>query len=256
MHKLLFTECEIRGIDCVFVIDTSGSIGSSRFQMIREFTEGLVQLLTIGLQDSLAGVILFSTDATLHFNLPTHTDIASLSTAINPDLPYDAGSTNTAAALSLLLSSAQDGTMGLRPGHPAIVIVITDGESNVNSAQTIPNAQSVHASNIFQQVYAVGVGNADLTELNAIASDPSLVFNTNSFDSTAIQQLQQTLSQRLCEGELVNILYHIYYSYMVTCLQTMKIIQWLWETLISWFHWCLVINCVTPYKDTQDWSST
>jgi len=164
--------------------------------------EGLIQLLSIGPQQSLAGMILFSSDATLHFDLSEHTDIAALSTAINPGLPYDGGSTNTAAALSLLLSSAQDGSMGLRPGHPAIAIVITDGESNVNQAQTIPNAQSVHASNIFQQVYAVGVGNADLTELNAIASDPSLVFNTNSFDSTAIQQLQQTLSERLCDGEL------------------------------------------------------
>ena len=221
----LLTECEIRGIDCVFVIDTSGSIGSSRFQMIREFAEWLVQLLSIGPQQSLAGMILFSSDATLHFDLSEHTDITALSTAINPDLPYDGGFTNTAAALSLLLSSAQDGSMGLRPGHPAIAIVITDGESNVNQAQTIPNAQSVHASNIFQQVYAVGVGNADLTELNAIASDPSLVFNTNSFDSSAIQQLQQTLSERLCDGELTCCMACILELYCASCLQTIKIHQ-------------------------------
>ena len=185
------------------MIDTSGSIRVDRFQLIREFVEDIAQLLTIGLQESLAGVILFSNDATLHFNLNMHTDISSLSTAINPGLPYDGRNTNTPAALSLLLSSAQDGSMGLRPGHPAIAIVITDGRSNINQAQTIPNAQSVHASNIFQQVYAVGIGNADLIELNAIASDPSLVFNTNRFDSTAIQQLQQTLSERLCDGKSI-----------------------------------------------------
>jgi len=200
-HPLL-TACQIRGIDFVFVIDTSGSIGAPQFQMIREFAEGIVQLLSIGLQESLVGTILFSTSATLHFNLPTYTDIASLSEAINPNLPYDAGSTNTAAALRLLLSSAQDGSMGLRSGFPAIAMVITDGESNIDQAQTIPSAQAIHASNIFQQVYAVGVGNADLTELNAIASDPSLVFNTNSFDTTAIQQLQQSLSQRLCQSKV------------------------------------------------------
>ena len=67
--------------------------------------------------------------------------------------------------------------------------------------RTIASAQALHASNIFQQVYAVGVGNADVTELNAIASDPSLVFNTNSFDSTDIQQLQQSLSLRLCQSK-------------------------------------------------------
>jgi len=64
--------------------------------------------------------------------------------------------------------------MGLRPGHPAIAIIITDGMSNINRGQTIPNALNVHASNIFQQVYAVGVGNADLNELDAIASNPHL----------------------------------------------------------------------------------
>ena len=201
MCKHLFAECEIRGLDCVFVIDTSGSIGETNFQMIREFTRSTVQLFSIGQQESLVGVILFGTDASLYFNLTAHTDIRALTAAIDPNLPYRGGLTNTAAGLSLLLSSAQDGTLGLRPGRPAVAILITDGESNTNEQQTIPNAQSVHNSNIFQQVYAVGVGNADFTELNAIASDPSLVFNTSTFDSTGIQQLQQSLFQRLCNGE-------------------------------------------------------
>ena len=190
----LLTACQIRGTDLVFVVDTSSSITAPRFQMIQEFAEDLVQLFSIGLQESLVGTILFSTSATLHFNIPTHTDITSLSRAINPNLTYDAGDTNAAAALSLLLSSAQDGSMRLRSGHPTIAIVILNGQS-LSPAQTIASAQAVHASNIFQQVYTVSVGNADVTELNAIASDPLLVFNTNSFDSTAIQQLQQSLSQ-------------------------------------------------------------
>ena len=203
-NHLSFTECTIRGIDCVFVIDTSGSIDATEFQMIREFTASLVQLLSIGPQESLVGTILFSTNAIVHFDIPTHPDIASLSAAFDPNLPpFQQQGTNTAGALNLLVSSAQGGPMpmNLRPGFPAIAIVITDGQSN-DRARTLASAQAVHASNIFQQVYAVGVGNADVTELNAIASDLSLVFNTNSFDSTAIQQLQQSLSQRLCDSKV------------------------------------------------------
>ena len=35
----------IGGIDLVFVLDTSGSIGATRFQMIREFAEEISMLL-------------------------------------------------------------------------------------------------------------------------------------------------------------------------------------------------------------------
>ena len=103
-HHFPLTECEIRGIDCVFVIDTSASIDANEFQMIREFTEGLVQLLSIGLQQSLVGTILFSSNALIHFDLPKHTNITSLSRAFNPNLQKrQSFSTNTAAALDLLL---------------------------------------------------------------------------------------------------------------------------------------------------------
>ena len=184
----------------VFVVDTSGSIEIDRFQFIIQFIKDTVQILPIGLQDNLVGIILFSTNARLYFNVQTHTDSAALLTALD-DLLYFGGSTNTAAALDLLLSSAQDGTMGLRPGHPHIAIVITDGISTINAAETVSNAEKVHASNIFQQVYAVGINDAHIGELNAIASDPSLVFNSNAFTSNAVKQLQQDLSHKLCEGE-------------------------------------------------------
>jgi len=185
-------------MDLVFVIDSSTSIGSLRFQLIRQFTANIAGLLDIGPQESLAGVIQFSTSFRIEFNLTEHTDRISLLTALNPKLHYIGGYTNTAGALKLLLDSAQDGRMGLRLNHPHIAVVVTDGKSNINEDDTIPNAQRVHASNIFQQVYAVGVGNFDAVELNSIASDPSLVFSTRDFDGTAIELLQQELSRRLC----------------------------------------------------------
>ena len=182
----------------MFVIDSSSSIGTFRFQLIRQFAASITGLLDIGPQKSLVGVIQFSTSFRLEFNLIEHTDRTSVLTALNPNLPYIRGYTNTAGALKLLLDSAQDGSLGLRLNHPHIVVVVTDGESNINEDDTIPNAQRVHASKIFQQVYAVGVGDFNTDELNAIASDSSLVFSTRDFDSTAIEQLQQELSQRLC----------------------------------------------------------
>jgi len=40
---------------------------------------------------------------------------------------------NTYVALKLLLDSAEDGTMGLRPGHPNTTVLITDGVLTSNA---------------------------------------------------------------------------------------------------------------------------
>jgi len=98
--------------DVVFVVDFSGSIG---FQFIIQFIKDTVQMFPVGSHDNLVGIILFSTNARLYFNEQTHTYHAALLTALN-NLHYYGGPTNTAAALDLLLS-AQDGSMGLRPGR-------------------------------------------------------------------------------------------------------------------------------------------
>jgi len=196
-----FIGCAMKKTDVVFIVDTSGSIefiSFDGFQWIIQFIQSTVKLFSISVQESLAGVILFSTTATLQFNVQMHTDIESLSKAIY-QLPYDGGSTNTAAALDLLLSSAQDGTMGLRSGYHHIAILITDGASS-DYELTLLAAQRLHGFGIFNQVYAVGIHGADNSELNAIASEPSLVLVSDTFSYDAILQLQQSLSLKLCEG--------------------------------------------------------
>ena len=181
----------------MYVLDTSNSITEARFQMIREFTEQISMLLDIGIRRSLVGVILFSSNANVQFPVTQHTTASTLLPALNPGLPYNGGGTNTQAALNLLTTAGQTGgTLDLRPGYVPIAIVVTDGVSNTRD--TLAAASALHASNIYAQVYAVGVSGADATELNAIASDPSLVFFTSNFDNAAIEALQQNLTQQLC----------------------------------------------------------
>ena len=182
--------------DVVFVIDTSGSIGSSRFQLIREFTANITAKLIHYSPQSAVGVILFASYPYVRFNLQTYTNLNSLLSAINR-LPYSGGGTDTDEALTLLLSTAQNGALGLRSNSSKVAIVITDGRSSSTSA-TLSTAAALHASNIFD-VYAVGVGGADLTELEGIASSPEFVFFTSFFDSTSLQQIQdRILPQILC----------------------------------------------------------
>ena len=183
--------------DVVFVIDTSGSIGSTRFQLIREFTANITTELIRSSPRSAFGVILFASTAYIRFTLQTYTNLSSLLSAIN-QLPYSGGGTDTDEALTLLLSTAQNGTLGLRNDSSKVVIVITDGRSSSSSA-TLSAAAALHASNIFD-VFAVGVDGANLDELEGIASNPNFVFFTSSFNSTGLQQLQNGIIPKLCEG--------------------------------------------------------
>ena len=185
----------------VFVLDTSGSIRADRFSLIRTFAEDIVKVLDIGVEEdkTLVGVILFATDAALHFNLFNYTDINTLLQAINPGLPYNQGLTYTNEALDLLRTSALDGSMGLRGGRHHVAVVVTDGRSSVPSL-TLSAAARLHSETDYQ-VYAVGVNQALQRELEIIATDPTLTFHTNNFDAATLQQLQQTVTQTLCEGK-------------------------------------------------------
>ena len=179
-------------VQVVFVIDTSGSIRQSRFQLIIEFLTTFTTDLIQNSHRNAVGVILFGTNAYLEFNLEAHTSLNELLLAIR-QLPYHGGGTNTAEALTLLLSTAQNGSLGLKNDSTNTAIVITDGRSN-NISATLSAAAALHASNIFD-IYAVGVDGASLTELLAIASSPDFVFSINSFSP---QQIQDRILPQLC----------------------------------------------------------
>ena len=182
--------------DVVFVIDTSGSIGYSQFQLFKELVANISTEIVSSSPRSAVAVILYASSAYIQFNLQAYTTLSSLLSGIN-QLPYSGGGTDTAEALTLLLSSAESGVLGLRNDSAKIAIVITDGQSNSQSA-TLHAAAVLHASNIFD-IYAVGVDGADLTELQGIASSPEFVFFTSSFSGTGIHQLQENIIPQLCD---------------------------------------------------------
>ena len=188
----------------MFVIDTSGSIGSSRFQLIREFTANLTAELIRNSPRSAVGVILFSSTAHIQFNLQAHTNLSTLLTAIN-ELPYRGGGTDTAEALTLLRSTAQNGELGLRNDSSKVAIVITDGRSNNQSATSLA-AVELHNLDIFD-VYAVGIGGANQSELRRIASNPEFVFFSTSFSSASLQQIKDGILPQFCIGKYPMINY-------------------------------------------------
>ena len=183
--------------DVVFVIDASIS---------SRFIKKLIANITIGFinnsPNSAVGVILFATSAYIKFDLQANTNPRTLLSAIN-ELYYRKRSweTNTDKALALLLETARNGTLRLRNDSRKVAIIITDDGSDDKSA-TSSVAATLHASNIFD-VYAIGVDDdeADLTELETIASSPEFIFIARAYDGDGLAELRDKYLLRLINPE-------------------------------------------------------
>ena len=202
MYFYHFIDCLGVVKDVVFVVDTSGFIGFSRFQLVRELIENITIILKVNSPESLFGLITFDDYAKFEFGISTHTDLNTLLPVINPGLPYyDRGfRTNTASALNLLLFGAREGgTLGLRRETSNVAIVITEGHTiSFSSLQSTANL--LHAANIFD-VYAVRISGYSLSEIQLIASDPSFVFFTSFLNNSTAQQLEEQVIEMLCSSK-------------------------------------------------------
>ena len=189
-------------IDLIFVLDASGSVGASNFQLMRNFTANVVRNLNIGPDATRVGLVLYSSSASVQFSLNTHMTNTSLLQAIAA-VPFTGGGTNTAVAITTCIQQF-DTSFGARPqsnGISRVAIVVTDGFSN-DRAATIAAAEMAHSENILS--YGVGIGsNVNMEELAAIASDPDSQYlrSLSGFNPSELRSLQETLNDQACTGE-------------------------------------------------------
>ena len=184
----------------MFVLDSSGSIGTTNFQKIRNFVNTVISDLDIGPRRTQVGVIVFSSGASVSFHLNTFSSRETLTSAVNR-IPYLSSGTNTAAALYTLINQGFEGARPIAQGVPRVAMVVTDGMSN-------EPAETVAAANALRKMpsittYAIGIGSADVTELRTIASTRNgqkLVRYISSFDLTELERLQEDLREQACTG--------------------------------------------------------
>ncbi|XP_053401477.1 uncharacterized protein LOC123550590 isoform X2 [Mercenaria mercenaria] len=188
-------DCEAQA-DIVFLLDSSGSVGSGNFQKVKSFVHDLMNSFNIGPGAVQVGVDTFQSSVKSEFNLNTYHDRQSVQTAINK-IPYHSGGTNTAKALTFVKADSFTAAHGDRPKVPNVAIVVTDGRS---SSATATAAEAKKLRDAGAIVLAIGVGSGvSKTELNAIATDPDSthVFAADNFD--ALKSLKALLSTKACE---------------------------------------------------------
>lgn len=72
-------------------------------------------------------------------------------------------------------------SFGDRPSADNLVILLTDGQSNVNFYDTIPSARDLKSDGV--TIIGIGIGLSNADELNAIASGPTDVFQVATFEA-------------------------------------------------------------------------
>ncbi|XP_045899701.1 collagen alpha-6(VI) chain isoform X2 [Micropterus dolomieu] len=182
--------------DIVFIIDESGSIGTTNFQLVRAFLHSIVSGMEISPARVRVGIVMYSDKPTALVHLDTFSDKDELLNFIKI-LPYHGGGTKTGAALKFTRKNVFIKEKGSRidKGVQQVAVVITDGESQDNVSTAAANLRRAGVT-----VYAVGVKDANEAELAQIASYPpnKHMYIVDSF--AKLKSLEQIMQKSLCHN--------------------------------------------------------
>ena len=182
--------------DTMFIVDRSGSIGSTNFQQDKNFMIQLVQNLPVDSNHRI-GIVAFSTSAQLITGFIG--DRTTLVNTINA-MTYPGGYTCMTCGLDM--TATQFNTTS-SAAHK-VGIMITDGMEDPVSGHLPASVTAIKNDGV--ELFSVGVGNAvDVAQLDLIASDPDSthVFTVTSF--AALQTILTDLVSAVKKPEATNL---------------------------------------------------
>uniref|UniRef100_UPI0037E74C95 collagen alpha-6(VI) chain isoform X2 n=1 Tax=Semicossyphus pulcher TaxID=241346 RepID=UPI0037E74C95 len=184
--------CKDQPGDLLFLIDSSGSIYPDDYQKMKDFIKSVISKSIIGQDEVHVGVMQFSFQPRLEFRLNRYHSKDEMLRAIS-DMQQIGGGTLTGGAITDV-SQYFDAGSGGRPGLRQRLVVITDGEAQ--DAVKEP-AAALRAKGVL--VYAIGVVDANTTQLLEISGSPDRMYAERDFD--ALKDLESQVALELCEPE-------------------------------------------------------
>ncbi|XP_053738825.1 collagen alpha-1(XXVIII) chain-like [Synchiropus splendidus] len=203
-------KCKERPMELVFVIDSSESVGPENFEIIKDFVNALVDRVTVGRNATRIGLVLYSLEVRLVFNLARYMNKQDIKQAIRT-IPYMGEGTHTGTAIR---KATQEAFFSSRAGVSKVAIVITDGQTDKREPVKLDIAvREAHAANI--EMFALGIVNSSdptqaefLRELNLIASDPDAEHMFLIDDFNTLPALESKLVSQFCEDENGALIYN------------------------------------------------
>jgi len=168
--------------DIVFCLDNSESIGTENWPLVQVLVQDLIKQLNVGPDSTHVGLVDFGYEGYFDFGLNQHMNESSVLQAVS-HLPYRSEYTDTAGGLKwahTVITQAKYGRRG--PKVPKIIIVMTDGEPNVNEDQLPVVVKAIKKSGV--RLVAVGIGKqVKESTMLSLVSKPSDYVYAESYSS-------------------------------------------------------------------------
>ncbi|XP_051812885.1 collagen alpha-6(VI) chain [Acanthochromis polyacanthus] len=178
--------------DVLFLIDSSTSIESQDYDKMKDFMKSVIRKSFIGRNEVHVGVMQFSTVQKLEFPLNRFYSKEEMSRAID-NMQQIGGGTHTGEAITFV-SQYFDASRGGRPDLRQRLVVITDGEAQDEVKRP---AAALRAKGVL--VYAIGVVDANTTQLLEISGSLDRMYDERDFD--ALKDLESQVALELCDPE-------------------------------------------------------
>ncbi|XP_067844316.1 uncharacterized protein [Heptranchias perlo] len=177
--------------DIVFLIDGSTKAGSS-FPFVREFLQGVIQQLDVGLNTNRVAVVQYSENTKVEFPLNAYSNKDDTLAAVRNLRPKGGRVLNTGAALNYVIRNVFTKAAGSRrDAHvPQLLVLLISGKSRDDvkeAAAALKRAAIV--------TFVIGAMDADGKELQEIAYSSNLLFAVQDFQS--LPDIQDQLLQPL-----------------------------------------------------------
>lgn len=187
--------------DIVFLLDESGSVGSSNFQTMKTFVHDFVAHFLIGPTANQFSVVKFDSSSTEVFSLNRYSTLSSIQSAVL-SITYSSGLTSIGSALNYARQFSFTSSHGARTDAAKIVILITDGQSSISNEAELLKDQYV-------TIYCVGVTSGINEQLlRSISTHNDYTYITDSF--TTFSGLQSLLAEKSCADRMYSTKCYIF----------------------------------------------
>lgn len=191
--------CRTKPTDLVFIIDSSRSVRPSEFEQVKVFVSQVIESLSIGPNATRVGVVNYASTVNPEFTLSAHRNKAAVLRAVSQIKPLSSG-TMTGLAINFATNIAFNEASGARVKSNAaskVAIIVTDGrpQDRVRDPATRAKQKGI-------EIFAIGVGRAELNSLREIASEP-LEDHLDYVESySAIEKLSKKFKEAFCVVDL------------------------------------------------------
>ncbi|XP_036431055.1 LOW QUALITY PROTEIN: collagen alpha-4(VI) chain [Colossoma macropomum] len=182
--------------DIYFLVDESGSITYDDFDDMKAFILEFLHMFQIGPEQVRIGVVKFADKQPIVFRLNAYDTKPALEKAVK-DLFQEGGGTRTDLGLEEMIPLFKQAKQTRKEKVRELLIVITDGKSEPGGTPVKVPAEQLRKQNV--TIYAVGVKNADMAELEDMSGSPKRTFYVKNYD--ALKLIKTKILKEICSFE-------------------------------------------------------